>query len=119
MKKILIALMICLFPAFSLAGTRTLQVDWSYDPPVPTDLAGFVLYADGAKVASITDPVARRFTGEMTVKDGPACYTLTAIDTGGIESPPSPCYNFDLPPGTPGNVVVRIVVDVNVTVPTP
>ena len=116
-KLLLTLLLLCLFPVVAAAGTRTMQVDWTYDPPIPVDLAGFVLYVDGIKAAAITDPIARTWTGEAEVKDEAACYTLTAIDTGGVESPPSPCFNFNMPPGTPGNVKITVVVEVMVEPP--
>jgi hypothetical protein len=118
MRKLMIALlMLCLCPVVAAAGTRTIQVDWTYDPPIPVDLSGFVLYVDGIKAAAITDPIARTWTGEAEVRDESACYTLRAIDTAGIEGVPSSCFNFNIPPGTPGNVKITVVVDVRVEQP--
>jgi len=113
MKKIIAAVFIlCLIPSLAGAATRSMTVEWGYDPPVPPDLAGFALYMEGTKVATITDPAARTYTGDIEARDEKTCYTMTAVDQGGGESPHSACFDLDLPPGSPNNVRVSVVVDV-------
>ena len=117
MKRLLLTVLTFLFlisPVY--AAQRSVTVEWGYDN-APSDLAGFVLYKDGVKIATFNDPIARSFSGDLDLNDADACYTLTAIDTGGGETPHSTCYHYDpAPDGAPTNLRVTVVVDVEVQV---
>ena len=116
-RALILAIALLLLPA--LAGARSVIVEWGYDTP-ESDLAGFVFYKDGQKVQTFADPVARTFSGDLDLSDARACYTLTAIDAGGNESPHSACYYYDpAPDGSPNNLRVTVVVDVDVQVKQP
>jgi len=113
-RALILAIVLLLLPA--IAGARSVTVEWGYDTPA-TDLAGFVFYKDGVKVKEFSDPIARTFTGELDLSDAKACYTLTAIDVGGNETPHSACYYYDpAPDGSPNNLRVTVV-DVQVAPP--
>lgn len=75
--------MICLTPALADAATKSMVIEWGYPDPVPTDLAGFNIYMDGTKIATISAPTARTYTGALEYRDESVCYTMTAFDTGG------------------------------------
>ena len=111
---VIVVFLICLIPVLAQSATRSMTVEWEMPAPVPTDLAGFNLYLEGTKVTTISDPAARTYTGEIEYRDEKVCYTMTAFDKGGGESPHSPCFDVDIPPGAPGNVRVTVVVDVKV-----
>jgi len=98
------------------AQGATAVATWSY-PDGTTDLAGFAIYRETEKIATITDPAARKYESLVITDTGNACYTMTAFDTGGQESPHSPCFNFDPPPDAPGDVRVTVVVEVRVVQP--
>ena len=117
MKTIILAIILVMVSTFAQAANRSVTVEWGYDSTA-TDLAGFVLYRDGVKLTTFNDPVARKYSGDIDISDADACYTLTAIDLGGNETPHSACYHYDpAPDGTPGNLRVTVVVEVQVQTP--
>ena len=114
MKTIILAIILVMVSTYAQAANRSVTVEWGYDSTA-TDLAGFVLYKDGVKLTTFNDPVARKYSGDIDISDADACYTLTAIDLGGNETPHSACYHYDpAPDGTPGNLRVTVVVEVQV-----
>nr|MBF0222725.1 tandem-95 repeat protein [Desulfobulbaceae bacterium] len=70
-----------------------LTVNWSYSGSA----AAYILYKDGLQVCSSSDPVAEQMTCNVFIEDVPMIFTLTAVDTDGIESPQSAPYTLNPP----------------------
>ncbi len=72
------------------APPATLDVSffWNYDSNVRA-VAGFKVYMNGASVCESTDPTARQLTCQIPREVGPKTFSMTVVDTNGLESKPS------------------------------
>lgn len=119
MKIFKITLFIILFAFLlpSAANALTAKATWGYNATSTTDLAGFNFYREGTKIGEIKDPSAREYGGLEITDTGKFCYTMTAVDAAGQESPHSPCYYFDPPPESPTDLKFTVIVNVTVVQP--
>jgi hypothetical protein len=98
-KKLLLAVIICLFPVMSYAASATL----TWTPNTETDLAGYKVYRGNGVCAigplqplvvngtavTVAAPTASYTDNTVPVFDGQLCYEVTAYDLAGNESPRS------------------------------
>jgi hypothetical protein len=95
-KKLLLAIVMCLVPVMSYAASATL----TWTPNTETDLAGYKVYRGNGVCAigplqplvvsgsnvSVLAPLATYTDTTVPTFDGSLCYELTAFDTAGNES---------------------------------
>jgi len=96
MKKIILAIVMCLIPVMSYAASATL----TWTPNTESDLAGYKIYRGngvcaigplqpllvGGVAVSIVAPINTYVDTTVPAFDGSLCYELTAFDTSKNES---------------------------------
>jgi len=95
MKRILIALLLCLCPAMVMAAPgweRSITAEWGYDAPADLVLTGFRMYQEGVAVCDFTGPDLRTGTCNILLLKRSTPFTLTAVFASGEESPHSDAY---------------------------
>lgn len=92
-------LTICSSSAFADVD-RLVHFEWAYDPAI-TNVAGFILYQDGMPVSEVNDSTVQSIDLNLLLKEGTNTFTITAVDTGGQESPHSEPFYLDVPPEDP------------------
>lgn len=82
-----------------------------YKDVIESDFIGFNIYQDGteiiATIATKTSPAV--WTGVITLTNGLASITATAVDNSGNESGQCPAYVYDPAPGEPTRIEVKVV----------
>lgn len=115
MKKLLLVLMLVLFPVFCFAATN---VTFEWDANTESDLAGYRLYQSATSGTYTFGPgneVGSTLSGTETVtiqvEDGLWYWVLTAYNTAGIESDPSNEVSNE-PPGPPTGFRITIIINI-------
>ena len=85
-------------PNLSLAAIlQRLYIEWSYED-IQAGSAGYKIYQDGSLIATLNDPLLYSTELDVYLETGQAnSFTVTAFDTTGLETPPSPPYTIDVP----------------------
>ena len=95
MKRILIALLLCLMPVAAMAAPgweRNITAEWGYDAPADLVLTGFRMYQEGVAVCDFAGPDLRTGTCNILLLKRSTPFTLTAVFSSGEESPHSDAY---------------------------
>ncbi|MFW8600176.1 Ig-like domain-containing protein [Desulfobacterota bacterium M19] len=79
------------------APQQTISCSWKYSANV-SNLAGFRLYRNGVMIGETMDKNARVLTCKAPVIEGPFIYTLTAVDTSGMETALSNTISYNASP---------------------
>lgn len=106
MFRIVLMLLLSMFlPVSAMAGSKPIEVEFSFTVPPDKTVAGYRLYRDGTQVCNTveTSPGTMECTLAADVPSSAANYTLVAVYDNNTQSPPSPGYLFALGDGTPKN----------------
>ena len=88
-------LTVCLSSTIAAADvTAPIHVEWSYSGTA----VAYNLYQDGTKVCTSSVPSATSMDCTVSIGANPVTFTLTAVDTSGVESPQSAPYVLTPPP---------------------
>lgn len=119
MKKLLLILVLVLFPVFCFA---TSNVTFEWDANSEADLAGYRLYQSAAsgnyiygQGNEVLDIAAGTVTGTINVTDGTYFWVLTAYDTDGNESDPSNEVTRKLDatrPSAPSGLSITVIIKI-------
>ena len=69
-------------------ATLDVSFSWDYDSTAQ-NVAGFKVYMNGASICESTDPAARQLTCQIPMDAGAKTFSMTVVDTNGLESKPS------------------------------
>jgi hypothetical protein len=105
MKRFLLIILLFLSVSFGTAQASEYKIKATWDQNPEADLAGYNLYKDGVKIATIMAP-ATSWEGTVTNNGERVAFTLTAFDTAGQESLPCDPVYFDFPPSKPAGVKI-------------
>ena len=70
------------YPQFS--STKRLNFSWDY--PAKSGLAGFKIYKNNQQICKTSNPLDRKLTCTTEITGSPVTFNLTAMDTAGVET---------------------------------